>query len=145
MLKLLGPIFLLFTTSLVFGQTIPDKNRFSIDETDFIETRWRYVYTFHAPSNTIIHKAEESYDYYIHFKYNKTYQEYYNGALSKDYWSLDGNQLNYKHNRNDYFRVIEVNRSTLILAFDQPNSNGRYQYHYVAVDADQTPFGKISL
>src|SRR5690606_14968986 len=65
------------------------------DERAIIETKWRYTYAIHLESNTIIHQAENFYDYYLHFKYNYTYEQYLNGTMSRGTWSLSGSELFY--------------------------------------------------
>jgi hypothetical protein len=47
-----------------------------IDENYIMETKWRYTYTTHTQTNTIIHRADNSYDYYVYFKYDHTYQNF---------------------------------------------------------------------
>jgi len=55
----------------------------AVDERKIIETKWKYTYAIHLESNTTIHKAERFYDYFLHFRYNYSYQQYLNGRLTK--------------------------------------------------------------
>ena len=36
----------------------------AINENLFVNTKWEYTYTTHAESNTVIHKADDDYDYF---------------------------------------------------------------------------------
>ena len=112
------------------------------DERLLVESKWRYTYALHAESNTIIHKAENKYDYYLYFRYDYSYQEFLNDRLSIGEWSLDGSTLNYNFKNIAKFEVVELNKSILILEFNQPNNNGTYQYHFVKVDSNNSPFPK---
>ena len=112
------------------------------DERLFIESKWRYTYTLHAESNTIIHKAENNYDYYLYFRYDYTYLEFLNDRLKKGSWSLDGKTLSYSFKHVDKFEVAELNKAVLVLEFTQRNSKGTYQYHFVRVESKETPFPK---
>lgn len=115
---------------------------FQPDERLLIESKWRYTYTLHAESNTIIHKAENQYDYYIYFRYDYTYQEFLNDRLNLGDWRLDGNKLSYQFKNIAEFDIVELNKSVLILEFKQPNSKGTYQYHFTKVDTKNAPFPK---
>lgn len=107
-----------------------------------IETKWQYTYTLHAESNTIIHKAEDKYEYFLYFRYDYSYLEFLNGHISRGGWSLDGNKLNYSFRHVDQFKVVELNKSVMVLEFTQRNSKGTFQYHFVRVDSEHSPFPK---
>lgn len=104
------------------------------------ETHWRYAYALHVESNTIIHKAEEYYDYYLWLRYDYTYQEYLNGKLSRGNWSLDNRTLYYSFKHIQKFEIAEAGKRTLVLEFNQPNARGTYQYHFVRVNSTDAPF-----
>lgn len=108
----------------------------------FIESKWQYTYTLHAESNTIIHKAEGNYDYYLYFRYDYTYMEFLNDRLNLGDWSMDGTTLNYSFRHVDEFEIVELNKSVMVLEFEQRNSKGTYQYHFIRVDSENAPFPK---
>ncbi len=112
------------------------------DERLFIESKWRYTYTLHTESNTIIHKADKQYDFYLYFKYDYTYQEYLNGKLARGNWNLEGRNLFYSFQYVDKFEIVQLNKSILVLEFHQRNSKGTYQYHFVRVESKDAPFEK---
>ncbi|NNE29699.1 MAG: hypothetical protein HKN16_08680 [Saprospiraceae bacterium] len=114
----------------------------AIEERILAETKWRYTYAMHLESNTIIHQAEDFYEYYIHFKYNYVIEQYLNGRMTRGPWSVDGSMLNYSFKRVDRFEVAKLDKQTLVLEFKQPNSKGTYQYHFVRVDSKDAPFVK---
>lgn len=125
------------TNSAAWGSRYP-----AADERAIIETKWRYTYAIHLESNTIIHQAENFYDYYLHFKYNYTYEQYLNGTMSRGTWSLSGSELFYSFKHINKFEIAEINKHKLILEFTQPNSKGTYQYHFVRVESKDAPFVK---
>ncbi len=112
------------------------------DERLFVESKWRYTYTLHAESNTIIHKADKAYEFFLYFRYDYTYQEFLNGKLTRGNWSLNGRSLFYSFQHVNKFEIVQLNKSLLVLEFTQKNSKGRYQYHFVRVDSKDAPFVK---
>ncbi len=123
--------------SLGWGTNYP-----AVDERKIIETKWRYTYAIHLESNTIIHQAEDFYEYFLHFRYDYTYQQYLNGKLSKGTWSLNGSELFYSFKHIKKFEIAVTNKKTLVLEFTQRNSKGTYQYHFVRVESKDAPFVK---
>lgn len=115
---------------------------FKVDERRFVETKWKYTYALHLESNTIIHKAEDAYEYFLFFRYNYTFQQYLNGKFSGGSWGLKGNDLLYSFKHIEKFSVANVNKKVLVLEFTQPNSRGTYQYHFVRVSSENSPFIK---
>lgn len=104
------------------------------------ETKWKYTYALHLESNTIIHQAENYYDYYLHFRYDFIYVQYLNGKISKGNWSLKDRELFYTFKNIKKFEVAELSKKKLILEFTQPNAKGTYQYHFIRVETHETPF-----
>ncbi len=125
------------TDSIGWGTNYP-----AVDERLIIETKWRYTYAIHLESNTIIHQAEDYYDYYLHFRYDYTYSQYLNGRMTRGTWSLSGSELFYRFKHINKFEIADINKSRLILEFTQPNSKGTYQYHFVRVESKDAPFVK---
>lgn len=115
---------------------------FIVDETKLIETKWRYTYALHVESNTIIHQAQDEYNFFLYFRYDYTYQQYLNDSFSQGTWSLNENELFYKFKHINKFVIAEINKETLVLEFNQPNSKGTYQYHYVRINDKDAPFLK---
>ncbi|MCU0348272.1 MAG: hypothetical protein MUC59_15125, partial [Saprospiraceae bacterium] len=112
------------------------------DERLFVESKWRYTYTLHAESNTIIHKADKAYEFFLYFRYDYTYQEFLNGKLTRGNWSLNGRSLFYSFQHVNKFEIVQLNKSVMVLEFTQKNSKGKYQYHFVRVDSKDAPFLK---
>ena len=111
-----------------------------VDENLLAETKWRYAYALHVESNTVIHRADEAYDFFLWLRYDFTYQEYLNGTLRRGTWSLNGRTLFYSFKNIRQFEIAEVSKQRLVLEFNQPNSTGTYQYHYVRVSSGEAPF-----
>lgn len=111
-------------------------------ERTIVEAKWKYVYTLHVASNTIIHEAGEDYDFYLYFRYDYTAEEFLNGRYERKAWAIAGDQIFYPFRNVNLFRVTQAGRQNLALEFTQPNSKGNYQYHFVKVDDADAPFIK---
>ena len=111
-------------------------------ERTIVEAKWRYVYTVHVGSNTVIHEAGSDYDFYLYWRYDYTAEEYLNGRYERKAWALAGDQIVYPFRNVNVFRVAQAGREKLALEFKQPNSKGLYQYHFARVSDDDAPFIK---
>ncbi len=111
-------------------------------ERTIVEAKWKYVYTLHVGSNTIIHEAGNEYDFFLYFRYDYTAEEFLNGRYERKAWALAGDQLFYPFRNVNLFRVRQAGQSNLALEFTQPNSKGNYQYHFIRVNDDDAPFIK---
>lgn len=120
-----------------WGTTYP-----AVDEGKIVETKWKYTYALHLESNTIFHKADEDYNYFLHFKYDYTYQQFLNGTFDKGVWNLNGSDLFYSFKNIKKFEIAQVTKNVLVLEFTQPNSKGTYQYHFIRVEGKDAPFEK---
>lgn len=115
---------------------------FAVDERKIVETKWRYTYAMHLESNTVIHQADEDYEFFLYFKYDYTYQQFLNGEFDKGIWSINGDELFYKFKHINKFVINDIDKDKLILEFNQPNSKGTYQYHFISVESNDAPFVK---
>ena len=134
---------ILFTSLLILLSTNLFSQRFgypSVQERQLIGTKWRYAYTLHLESNTTVHQADKDYQYFLFFKYDFTFEQFLHGKLSKGNWSLSGGTLFYPFRNIKKFEIAAINNKALVLEFQQPNSGGTYQYHFVAVDSKDAPF-----
>jgi len=87
-----------------------------INEQQLMESKWRYEYTLHVESNTVIHKAENYYDFFLYLRYDYTYQEFLNGEFSRGTWSLNERTLFYSFKNIKKFEIAEVNKKVLIFS-----------------------------
>jgi hypothetical protein len=112
-----------------------------INENLFVNTKWRYTYTTHAQSNTIIHKADEMYRYFVYFRYDYGFQTHLNGRLSDGIWKLnkEQNELLYPYRKITWWRIVSFTEEALILEFTQ-HQKSSYRYHFVRVDNADAPF-----
>lgn len=113
----------------------------AINENLFVNTKWKYTYTTHAESNTVIHKADEQYDHFIFFRYDYGYQNYLNGTLTTGLWKLnqEQNELNYPFRKVDWWRIAAFEEQSLILEFTM-NRKSSYRYHFIRVTDQEAPF-----
>lgn len=147
MKKLLWLLLILLATSSVYAQQTGDgwgTHYKAVDERIFVETKWRYTYAMHLESNTIIHQAEDYYEYFLHFRYDYVFEQYLNGRMTRGPWALDGSTLKYSFKKIEQFEVAKMDKQALVLEFKQPNSKGTYQYHFVRVESKDAPFVKPS-
>lgn len=112
------------------------------DERKLVETKWQYNYTLQKETNTILHKADKNYQYFLYFKYDKTYQQYNNGDFSHGTWNIEGKTLVYNFRDIDSFELVTLNKGNLIIEFQQTEGLGKYQYHFTRVTSDNAPFIK---
>ncbi len=135
-------LFIIIISGIGLNAQEASFNHGAINERLLIETKWRYTYTLHLESNTIIHKADELYDFFLYLRYNYSYQEYLNGNFSDGRWSVNNKTLNYRFKHIEKFEVAQVNKKVLVLEFTQRNSKGTYQYHFMRVSSKEAPFAK---
>jgi len=133
-------VFLL--PSLLIAQIDNSKAYFDIDERKVVETKWKYAYALHLESNTIIHQAEDTYEYFLYFRYNYTYEQYLNGKFTRGTWKMAEDTLFYRFKHIKQFRIAAINKQVLVLEFTQDNSRGTYQYHFISVPSEKAPFVK---
>ncbi len=112
-----------------------------INENVFTHTQWKYTYTTHAESNTIVHKADEEYLYFVFFKYDYTYQSYLNGKFSGGIWKLNEaqNEIDYTFRDIPVWRIASFTDEALVIEYTQ-HRKASYRYHFVRVAAADTPF-----
>ncbi|MEO1436344.1 MAG: hypothetical protein AAFV80_12460, partial [Bacteroidota bacterium] len=124
----------------VFGQTGAPKYQKSIVDNDFYETKWRYKYTIHPASNTIIHHAGDDYQYFLYFKFDYKYQNYLNGVRLIGKWGFDPekNQLFYPFKDNNWWTVATLDDEIMILSFEKGGAT--FEYHYKRVSDKEAPF-----
>ncbi len=139
---MLHPFFRI--VSLVFclavGQRAGAQAWAKLDENRLIESKWRYTYTMHLETNTIIHQAEDSYLHFLYFRYDSTYEQFLNGQLNEGRWWLAGRVLHYPFKQIKSFTISALTDFSLDLEFTQPNARGTYLYHFIRVENEEAPF-----
>ncbi len=116
----------------------------AVDENLLIESKWLYAYTAHSPTNSIIHEADESYEYYLYLRYDNKYEHYLNGNSSTGGWLLNEtkNELYYNFRSIKWWKIAELSKNALVLEFNVEDVP--YQYHFVRVPFDNAPFPKAA-
>lgn len=133
-------------TQFAFAQidSLPsiDSEYESIDDNYLVETKWRYTYTTHAETNTVIHRADKNYDYLLHFKYDYSFVGFLNSEFSSGKWRLakENTWLYYPFRRVQWWRIPILNQDEMVLEFDEGKST--FRYHYVRVESKDAPFVK---
>ncbi len=111
-----------------------------VKDYNLIGTKWKYAYTTQVASKTVVHRADDNYQFFLFFKYDFTYEQFLNGRFDKGDWVLSGNNLKYKFKNIDLFEIAEYDNSHLALEFKQENSTGTFQYHFISVEGKNAPF-----
>jgi hypothetical protein len=130
---------IIFTLLCIFNINTNAQSFFSYDANALRETKWRYSYMLHVESNSVLHKAEKSYQYYLYFRFDQSYQQFLNGNYMMGAWQLADNQLNYAFQNIEKFKVYSLNTEELVLEFERPNQKGHFQYYFVNAEEDH-PF-----
>jgi len=138
LLPYIGLLVFLLSTSWSAAQP----PNLEIEERKLVETKWKYTYALHLESNTIIHQAEEAYEYFLYFRYNNTYVQFLNGKFSRGNWKLKKETLQYKFKHIKKFTIAAITSQVLVLEFTQANSKGTYQYHFTKASEEEAPFIK---
>jgi hypothetical protein len=134
--KAIFVLFILLTTLIGANAQVYVK----INEDNLIESKWRYTYTMHLETNTIIHQSEDTYQHFLYFRYDSTYEQFLNGSLSEGKWNLTGNSLKYQFRKVKQFSITTLTEFSLDMEFTQPNAKGTYMYHFVRVESKEAPF-----
>ena len=123
-------IFALFS-SFALAQ-LPASQYAAVQESRLMQTQWRYTYTTHAGSNTIIHKADADYRHYIFLKFDGSVQTYLHGRILHGKWALNEakNQLFYEFRRLKWWHIVEHGDKLLVLEYVLANGVA-YRYHFV--------------
>lgn len=113
-----------------------------VKEDMLMNTSWRYRQTIHAATGESIHEASDDYQYFLHLKFDYTYENYLNGKKVKGTWLLNGgsNELYYDFRNIKWWRIDKITESELTLAFELGEEE--YYYTYERVEYEETPFQK---
>lgn len=136
-------LFLMLSISpMAFGQ-VKEKGEdepLKIDENMFMETRWKYVKTYHVTSETDIHEASEGYKFFVYFQYDYNYQTYLNGTLEKGNWLIDskGSEIYFQFRNMSWWKVVKADKKNLELEFKM--GKGVFRYVFVNAAKDETKF-----
>ena len=132
--------YIITATNLIAQDTLKSKYP-AVNESILLGSKWRYTYMTHAESNTVLHRAENGYEYFLHLKYDYTLEHYLNGTYFKSTWKLspNGNELFYKFRQLSWWKIAEYDTKHLVLEF-QNNAKSSYRYHFVAISDSEGPF-----
>jgi hypothetical protein len=130
---------LIYFLLCIFSLNTKAQSFVSFDAATFKETKWRYSYMLHVESNTVLHKADAAYQFFLYFRFDQSYQQFLNGNYTMGAWQLNDNQLAYSFQNINEFKVYSFDANNLILEFNRPNQQGHFQYHFI--NAEEThPF-----
>lgn len=115
-----------------------------VNEKLLFNSYWKYEYMTHAPTNTIIHKADASYEYFLAFRFDYTYDQYMHGTTVHGTWSLNNQKtrLYYPHKNIKEWKIVELNKKQLILEYNTIDGKrmSPHRYYYRSVKDLDSPF-----
>lgn len=101
-----------------------------VPESFFYETQWKYNYTLHVESQTILHKAGDNFSAYYYFRLDHEAQSFINGSLSKSQWSTKGTRLIVPILNLDTLFIVQINENELVLEAANRKGKGHLQYYF---------------
>ena len=112
-----------------------------INESLLLQTKWKYTFTTHQATNTVIHKADKNYLYYIFFRYDNVLETSLNGKWSAQNWAMNSekNTLLYDFRKIDRWEIAEFTDHALVLEYTLYGKIA-YRYHFVSVPDADAPF-----
>ncbi len=131
---------LFFAASSLFAQSDVPVPATLFSENLLVETRWKYAYTVHLESNTVVHQAEETYEQFLYFRYDYNFRHYVNGSISEGYWKMDGGELECPIKQLKKFGISNLTDHSLDLEFSRPGQKGAFAYHFNRVEPSEAPF-----
>lgn len=107
-----------------------------------LDTKWQYSHTLNVEANEAIHEADQSYQYFISFKADHSYEYHINGSLSSGKWKVnqETKELYYNFRNIKWWKINKLTQNDLILEFKL--GPGVYEYHYSAVKKENSPFNQ---
>lgn len=140
---LLALLFLCIACGAMQAQEAKDLGYEPINENLFIQTVWKYTYTTHAETNTVLHKADEEYEHFMYFKYDYSARIFLNGEDISNEWKLNKgqNEVYCPFRRIEWWRIVEFSDEVLILEYDL-NTKSSYRYHFVRSNVEESPFSR---
>jgi hypothetical protein len=130
---------LIYILLCIFSLNTKAQSFVSFDASAFRETKWRYSYMLHVESNTVLHKADAAYQFFLYFRFDQSYQQFLNGNYSMGAWQFANNELTYSFQNINQFKVYSFDADNLILEFNRPNQQGHFQYHFINAEENH-PF-----
>ncbi len=118
------------------------EKRKTVVEQNLFETKWRFVSTKQLESLQTIFRADDSNETYLYFRFDHSCQQFLNGKIVQEKWTLSGINLELKFQKCSNFKVIQLDSAGLVLQFSLPNSKGNFQHFFTNAENERTPFAK---
>jgi hypothetical protein len=122
---------------ILFQVKAQDANGFlfrNIDESQFYETQWRYTYTLHLESKTIVHNGNDNFEAYYYFRLDHNFETNVNKVSSSSSWKINGAKLYVPALNQDTLLIVSISNDRLVLEKKNTNGKGTLQYHYDKLD-----------
>lgn len=108
------------------------------------ETHWRYTYTLHVESNSLVQQAGERWRHFLWFRYDSICKQDVNGKTAEDAWRVENQRLHFSFRQKNVFTVARLNDFSLDLETQAPDGKGTYLHHFVKVKKEDSPFARES-
>lgn len=103
---------------------------------------WKYIHMTHASSGQVLHKGEDDYPSYLHFRFDHTARLHTNGFEEETDWMLHRGLLKMSYRGKKHFCTDLSPSGHLVLSFQREGSPTTYEYHFREVVGEETPFEK---
>ena len=109
---------------------------------NLFETHWRYTYTLHVETNSLIHQAGDQWQHFLWFRADSVCKQDLNGKTSESIWKVDGQRLLFSFRQKNTFAVARLNEFSLELESNAPDGKGIHLHHFVKVKKEDSPFAR---
>lgn len=106
------------------------------------ETHWRYTYTLHVETNSIVQQAGDQWRHFMWFRYDSICRQHLNGKISESSWRLENQRLYFSFRQKSTFSIVRLNDFSLELESAAPDGKGTHLYHFVKVKKEDSPFAQ---
>lgn len=107
-----------------------------------LETHWRYTYTLHLETNSLVQQASEQWRHFLWFRFDGMCKQHLNGKPSESAWRLDNQQIHFPFRQKNTFVVARLNAFSLELEQSEPGGKATYIHHFTRVKSEDSPFAQ---
>jgi len=104
------------------------------------ETHWRYTYTLHVETNSLVQQAGDQWQHFLWFRYDSVCKQDLNGKINESSWKVYSQKLHFTFRQKNTFAVARLNDFSLEIESKAPDGKGTYLHHFVKVKKEDSPF-----
>ncbi len=106
------------------------------------ETHWRYTYTLHTETNSLVQQAGNQWQHFLWFRHDSVCKQDLNGKITESFWEANSQQLHFSFRQKNAFAVALLNDFSLELETKAPDGKGTYLHHFIKVKKEDSPFAE---